>query len=167
MQKLTSEDFGAPHVDAEPVNNPESEMGASDVDLMIETTSQGSFTSPASVGTFITSGTSPVAPANIAHSSHWGNADGTKPTIARTDTGRYTLTFPTSWTNGLGVIESISFFEGEAPARSADPDDDVYAEVLSISTNVVTVKTESPKGTLADVGDNSGNAFTVGWRLYR
>lgn len=167
MQQLTAEDLGAPYVDARAVSDPQSEMDATNGNTLIETVAQGSFTSPASVGTFITSASSPIAAANVAHRSHWGQSDGLKPTVTRTGTGRFTLTFPSSWTNGLSASESISFFDGEVIARSSDATDDVYAEVLTISSNVVTVKTESPKGTLADAGDSSAASFTVSWRLYR
>jgi hypothetical protein len=108
-----------------------------------------------------------VAAGNVSHSSHWGTSDALKPTVQKTATGRYTITFPSSWTNGLSTSENISLFEGRVWTRSSDAADDLHARVLAISTNVVTVVTQSPKGTDADVGNNSAAAFTIGWAFYR
>jgi hypothetical protein len=171
MQKLQTTTLGGPYVDATPVDDPESEMAADEVNLLLETTSQGSYTSPATIGTFVTTSTAApvnVDAANVSHSSHWGNGSSTKPTVAKTATGLYTLTFPATWANGLDVVESVSLFTGPTPGcRTGDATDDLYAELVTVSANVVTVKVESPKGTLADVGDSSSNPITVTWTLFR
>lgn len=170
MQKLTQTDLGGPYVDATPKADAETEMDAGEGNLLIETVVQGSNTSPASIGTFVTTGTAAPATvdaADVSHISHWGSGSGTRPTVSKTAVGRYTLTFPSSFTNGLSESEAISFFEGVVRPRTGDASDDLYAEILTISSNVVTVKVESPKGTAADDGDSSSSDITIGWTLYR
>jgi exosortase/archaeosortase len=169
MQKLAVTTLGGPFVDAIPVADPESEMAADEGNVLLETVAQGSYTSPATVGTFIataTAATVNVDATNVAHSSHWGSTSATKPTVTKTATGRYTLTFPVSWVNGLSVTESVSLFTGSVTARTGDPDDEPSAEVLTISANVVTIGVRSA-GSLADVGGTSTNPITVDWCFFR
>jgi hypothetical protein len=166
MQQLTLADLGGAFVDAVPVADPESEMSADYGNLLLESVAQGSQTSSHTRGTFISTATAApttVDAANVSHRSHWGSAGATKPAVSKTATGLYTLTFPVSWTNGLDATETVSLFTGRVTPRSGDETDDLYAEVLTISANVVTVKVESPKATLADVGDSSTDPITIDW----
>jgi hypothetical protein len=169
MQKLSITALGGPFVDALPVADPESEMAADEGNVLLESVAQGSLTSPATVGTFAatsTAATVNVDAANVAHQSHWGNGSSTKPTVTKTATGRYTLTFPASWVNGLGVTESVSLFTGRVTARTGDPNDEPSAEVLTVSANVVTIAVRSI-GALADLGDTSTDPITVDWSFWR
>ena len=171
MDNLSVSDFGGPYVDAIPKSDTESEMGADDGNRLLVTVSQGSYTSLSSRGHFDTTATAAplvVASGKVAHSSHWGVSSSNKPTVSKTATGLYTLEFPVNWVNALNVTETVSFSDGEIPsARTGDAADDCHAEILSIVANVVTVKVESPRGTLSDKGNSSATDITAAWRLYR
>lgn len=166
MQNQTlANDYGGPFHDARPVKNPKTQLSAAMGGKLIETVCQSTFTSPRTTGTFTcTTTTGAVDPENVAHESHWGSDPGTEPAIEQTATGLYTMTFPASFTNGLGESETISLSRVMwIGARTGDAGDNLYAEVLTFTGNVVTLKVESPKGTLADQGNSSSADIVIDW----
>jgi hypothetical protein len=164
VQAKTIGNYGGPYVDQDAVENPESEMAADEGNRLLEDTAQMTVACVRVTLNFLTSAAAPpldLPAATVEHDAVWGSGSSSAPTVRKTATGRYTITFPTPLTDSLSVSENVSFRRGDAGAMSADPLDDCKAELLTIAANVVTLKTEAPQATLADVGDNSGNPFEV------
>lgn len=104
------------------------------------------------------SGGSPADPADgNTHDAVWGNASSVKPTVTRSSTGVYVVTWPTSISDALGTshtiairrvlhvaIESATAFVGTAVITAA---------------NVITVHTFSS----TTANDASGANITVYW----
>ena len=104
--------------------------------------------------------------ADINHRSVWGNGDAQKPLITKTATGIYRVTYDASFTDALGEVESVSFFDGHVSVKTVDPADDVKGAVLSIASNVVDVALYSTVSTLADTGGVSGTLLVAtAWLL--
>lgn len=164
MEAKTIANYGGPFDDEIPVANPETEQSADYANREMEDCAQMTITAMRASVTFTTtSDAAPatVAAANVAHDTVWGSGVASRPTITKTATGRYTITFAASFTDALSVVENVSFRRGICDAMSSDPIDNCKAQILTIASNVITLKTEAPTGTLADVGDNSGNPFEV------
>jgi hypothetical protein len=95
----------------------------------------------------------------VAHTV-WGSGSAQKPVVTKTALGRYTLTYATTYTDALSVVETVGFFEPCAQTRSSDTADTVEARVLTVSGNVITVGVYAG-GALADLGNGSGSVFQV------
>jgi hypothetical protein len=167
MLPKTIGNYGGPFSDAFPIENPETDMDAAKANRLYEDSAQMTNTSTKACIVFDTVASGSATVSGIR--SQWGNGDAQKPTVERTNTGLYTVTFPASFDDGLDLpdsVETVSFFDADAKARSADPADDVLAQVLTVAGNVITLKVESAFGTLADVGNNSSDPITVSLRCY-
>lgn len=96
-----------------------------------------------------TSGPIAVSSAVIFGASQMGVGSAQKPTISKTTTGVYVITYPTQWTDGLGSVEPILFDDGIATIRGAT---DGRARIVSVASNVVTVNVYDASGALSDLG---------------
>jgi hypothetical protein len=95
--------YDGPWVDAEAVSNPTTEQAASSMNRIGEDCAQMTRTSSKVMVRFATS-TTGVLPASIAvvdSTSQWGEGVSYAPTIAKTATGTYTITYATSYDDGL------------------------------------------------------------------
>jgi hypothetical protein len=156
-------DYGGAKVDAVPVSNSQSQVASAEWNRKAEDTAQLTQTAPRAMARFQTTKTAaPVIynSADVTVRSMWGSGTAQKPTVQKTATGRYTLTWPTTFTDTLSYVETVSFFDGNAAARSTDPLDTIDAKLLTVATNVVTIATRAA-GALADVGNSSAAIFTV------
>ena len=72
----------------------------------------------------------------VEHRAVWGSAPGVAPTPARSSQGIFTLTWPATVTDALGATQSVSFLGALGP--NVRTTDEVFANVSSIATNVVT-----------------------------
>lgn len=156
--------YGAPYVDATTADNPETDLEADQFNRLAEDAAQGTQTVGRAWVTFTTSAAAPamLATALVSHNSVWGSGAGQKPTVEKTAQGRYEITYAAAFNDGLGDSEAVAFLHPICQAwQGSDIADDLYAEVVTLSSNVITIKTESPKGTLADVGDTGGVVFKV------
>jgi hypothetical protein len=160
MDPRSIDTYGGIKIDATPMVNPESELAADEHNRMAEDTAQLTRCAPRAVVVF-TCGASPT----VWHRSVWGNGVSEKPTVAQTATGRYTITYAASFTDPLGVVESVGFFTGGAAARTGDAADKVDATILTVASNIVTLVTKA-NGTAADVGDSSTDPITATVWLY-
>lgn len=161
MLTKTIGNYGGPYSDFESRTNPETDMPADYGNRLLEDEAQMTATSLKALVVFNT--TSVAAPTTVTPTmrSQWGSGAAQLPTVAKTATGRYTITFPASYTDALSVVETVAFYSAQAHTVAADPDDDTLAQVLTIAGNVITIKTEATPGTLADVGNNSAAVFQV------
>lgn len=161
--------YGGPKLDALPVSNPETQIAANEWNRQAEDTAQLTRTGHRAVVNWITDNaafplTIPIA--NINHRSVWGSGDAQKPVIEKVGVGLYRITYAASFADALGIVESVSFFDGHVSIRSSNPADDVKGAVLTIASNVVTVATYSPVSVLADIGTTSTAVFVAtAWLL--
>jgi len=175
MNEKSLAGYGGPHSDATPVENSETDVSAYYYDLKAEDVAQGTHVLSRVGLQFETTATAGPTPATVDnHDTLWGSGVGQVPTVSKTATGRYTATWSTTFTRtipeggaGGSTTETLSL---KRPIGlgfiSTDPADDIEVRVLTVSANEVTFATYSPRGTLADVGDNSGNPFKV-WANFR
>lgn len=161
MEAKTIGNYGGPYSDAMAKENDETDMDADQGNRLLEDGAQMTRTSVKIQASFASTATGAPTTVTPTADTQWGSGSGTLPTIDKTATGRYTVTFDTEYADGLEVDETLALKRPLCQAWSADVLDDVYAQVLSIAANVVTLKVESPRGTLADVGDNSSNPINV------
>jgi len=157
-------DYGAPKVDSGPLENPTSEFSSTEFNRMAEDNAQLTITSYKAIANFPT--TAVAAPTTVAAGgvnvkSQWGSGPAQKPVVTKTAVGRYTLTYAATYTDALSVVETVNLFDAKVSVRSTDPVDNVTARVLTVANNVITIVTQSPHGTDADVGDNSAAVFTA------
>lgn len=152
MQPRALANYGGPYTDEGPVENPETQIGSTYANRFLEDLAQ--LTRPAfrAVVVFDTVANAPtyVLPvANINVRTLWGSGTSYKPTITKTATGRYTIEFAASYTDGLAVSENVQFFDGFAVGRGSVVTDVPSARLLTLSATIATVATMS-SGVLAD-----------------
>jgi hypothetical protein len=92
----------------------------------------------------------------VAHDSVWGNTAPVTPTLARTSAGIYTITFPTSVTDELGVAHTTNLRASWGNSRGGVTQ---YTADCSASGNVITAYVYNSAGTLTD-------AVGVGFDVY-
>lgn len=112
MLDATIATFGGPYADAEVVENPNTQMAADYGNVLLEDVAQLTRTGLRAVVKFTTStgGAATYAASAVTIKTMWGDGTAYKPTVAKTATGLYTVTFPASFVDGLGETESLSFF---------------------------------------------------------
>jgi hypothetical protein len=110
--------YGAPFVDAIPVDDPTTTESSSQHNRLTEDVAQGTRTWDKAWVHFLTA-TSNGAIVATSGQSIFGVGSGQLPTIARTGTGLYTITYPNTWTDGLGLVENVVFVDGDASVMSA------------------------------------------------
>lgn len=94
--------YSGPWQDKEAVSNPTTDQGASSMNRIAEDAAQMTRTSTKIMVKFLTSAT--VAPVSIAVSdscSQWGEGASYAPTILKTATGTYTITYATEYADAL------------------------------------------------------------------
>ena len=117
-----------------------------------------------------------ISQANITHRSIWGNGDGQKPTVERTGTGLYTITYASEFFLGYTLTspigdekEILSFVDARVSCSTSGVvdvlDDFSDSRKLTTSGSVATIVTKAG-GAAADVGNNSGAAFEVSVLLF-
>lgn len=161
MLPATLSNYGAPFQDVRPVRDPTTQAAAARYNRMAEDVAQGTRTAVRAEVSFLTSagGAGTIAAGNVTHFSVWGSGSPMKPTVAKTATGKYTLTWPTSAADGLvGVqnMESVAVTEnivftmpvGAPNVRGTTAG---WARVASIASNVVTVEVFNASGSLSDL----------------
>ncbi len=98
-----------------------------------------------------TTSTNPVA---TAGRSHMGVGSAALPTIVRTTTGTYTITYPASWTDdsgivgGVGATESIAFVDSSGSVRGPT----AGRVQTSESGRVITAYVFNTSNSLSDLG---------------
>ncbi len=160
--------YGGDYGDADGVQNPETDIAAAYMNRALEDLAQTTRTiDRASVNfTTVIGGAPPFAipTATIDHDTVWGSGAGQRPTITKTAQGLYTVEFPTPQTDDLGVSEGVAFLRGLSGAMSSDPLDFVFADILTIAANVITLQVgqrNAAPPVAQDQGNNSAAAFEV------
>lgn len=159
------DDYGGQKVDAKPLTNPRSQYGAEKWMRAHEDVAQMTRTITRGVVSFITVNSGDPLPSGTLHRSLWGIGSPQKPVVTRTSQGLYVVTYASSFDDGLGLddsVENVAFaFPPWCAVMSSDNADDIYVRPFAFTSNAFSLQVESPKGTLADFGDNGAAALTV------
>lgn len=154
-------DYGGEYVDAEPVINPQAEMSADFGNRLMADTCQLTATGYRVVVKFRTTTTgapTTVSAANVTVMSMWGSGTAQKPTVSKTATGLYTLTFAASYTDQLNESESVSFLYA-VPNVVSNTNNNDTAKIKSIGVNTIDLLVMQA-GALSDLG---GTADVIVW----
>lgn len=147
--------YGGVFVDANVVENPQKELSAVYYDRLAEDTAQMSRTTIKARCSFIpTAAAAPVTldPSTVTSRSHWGTGSPQKPVVTKTATGAYTITYPATFTDALGLVEDVTFDDASAQVRGAT---DGHARVRGITGTAITVFVYDAASALADLTGNT------------
>ena len=159
MLNATLGTYGAPFVDENAVSNPTTQESASLHNRLTEDVAQMTRACPRAWVQFKTNTTSNPPAGDVTHVSVWGTGDAQKPTVTRTGTGLYTITYATTYADGLASTETVGFMFARADVMTND-NNDYEAKVKSVSANVITLAVFDAAGTPA-LSDLSGTAFVL------
>lgn len=164
MLAKTSADYGAPFVDAQATSNPTTELAAAQFNRLAEDSAQMTRTSGKIAVKFRTSAS--AAPVSIAvddSTSQWGEGVSYAPTISKTATGTYTITYAVEYpdalvgTEGNEAVEeteqvSFRFIWGDAFKVSGPTMGSVRGSSVD---NVITVYVFDATGAVSDIAGNT------------
>lgn len=142
-QNRTIDNYGGVKIDAGISADPEAELTANEYDRLAEDASQFSRTSTKIDVKFVTSSAgAPVSITVVACQTQWGTGIAYNPTIQKTGTGVYVITFAESYDDGLVGTAADAISETETLALEfargdimANVDGEVHC---TASANVVT-----------------------------
>lgn len=172
MEPRNLESYGGPFQNEEAVVDPVSEVDAVFLDRTLCDVAQLTVATGFTWFSFVT--TTDAAPvtvsaANVSVSGVWGNGSPAKPTVAKTATGVYTLTWPASFDDELvGVPNMDSVSETQSVAFTFPSGLNVLgstngtARVSAIASNVVTVRVYDDAAPAA-ASDLGGTATISGY----
>jgi hypothetical protein len=142
--------YGGPYIDEKPVRNPQTEQSAAYGNKSLEDLAQLSRTTIKAIVQFpTTASAAPVAVTATAGQCHNGTGSGSYPTISKTGTGVYVVTYPSTWTNALSVVENVSFTFGDASVMGSTA---AAKPQISISGPVITVNVFNTSFAASDLG---------------
>lgn len=153
------DNYGGVKLDALPMSNPETQLSAAQFNRLAADAAQMTNTILRAAVIFPT--VAAVAPqtvpaASVNHRSVWGNGAAQKPVVTKTAPGRYTITYATSFTDVLGVVETVGFFDAHGEPRSTVSTDVLKVEVLTATANVITIGVMVWAGGAWGLADTSG-----------
>lgn len=152
MTPATIESYGAPEGgfrNAFDVEDPTVEQSAAYGNRELEDQAQMTRTTDKATVRFTTStgGAGSITPTDGR--SHWGVGSANLPTVAKVSTGRYTVTYATSYTDALGVVETVFFYTAHGWVESLSTAGKVQC---TVSGRVINVAVFDMAGTLSDLG---------------
>ncbi len=150
MLSKTIADYGGIKVDAGPMRNPQSQLAAAQHNRLAEDTAELTRTGWRAIVTFATiAAAAPQTGATSYDTTVFGNGASYQPAVAKTTTGTYTLTYQSSYTDGLSVPETVQWYVAKGSASSS-----TFGHVQCVVTaaNVVTVYVFDGTPTLSDLG---------------
>lgn len=157
MIDKTIADFGGAKVDARPVKNPTSQLAAADYSDLAETVAQTTRILDRVIVSFNTSAGGAGVIAVVGNRTVWGNGNTYYPAIAKVSNGVYTVTYNTTYTNSLGVAETVSlaFPRGQLAGSTFG-----HVQVEVTSAAVLTVRVFDAAGAATDAG---GSKLVTVW----
>lgn len=147
----TIDSFGGVFSDAYSVEDPTTEISAAYDNRLHEDVAQMSRTTAKVMVQFPTTATAaPTTVTATAGRSHAGTSSGLYPTVSKTATGRYTLTWPASATDPLNVTETLSltFARGSVMSLASFG----HVQCTAAGANVVLVAIVDLAGADTDLG---------------
>lgn len=145
MLPKTIESYGGPYVDREVLKNPESQVAADKGNRVFEDVAQLTRTSVRAMVHFHPGASDPAV---LWHWSLWGSSNTERPTITRSSAGRYTVTYPATLTDALGVDETVAFLSGVAGIWSSNNDD---VKITSLAVNAIQLFVRNAAGSANDL----------------
>jgi hypothetical protein len=143
--------YGGEFVDAYPVEDPTTTVAAAYDNRLRDDSAQMSRTTIKAMVQFATTtDAGPVAVTPIAGRCHEGAGSGNLPTVEKTATGTYEVTYPSTWTDGLSETESVGFTFARAQVHGPT----VGHAQVECTSSVVTVYVFDPAAAfaLSDLG---------------
>jgi hypothetical protein len=136
LDRKTAEQYGAGQSlsDAEPVDDPTTELAAAYYQRLAEDVAQLTRTAPRAILVWTTKGAGVVGTA-VRTKTMWGDTLSFAPTVTRNGVGDYTLTYPATYNDGLAYAETIAWFAGHSSANSTDK----YVVETAVSGAVVNI----------------------------
>lgn len=157
MTPATIDTYGGEKIDAESVENPQSELGAEHYSRLAEDAAQLTRTAFRAIVSFATIAAAAPQTGAVSYAwTVWGSGASYHPAVAKTNTGTYTLTFASTYTDGLDETETVSF----GPALGSVAGSTKGDAQCSTATNVVTCYTFNAAGALNDLG---GGVVVTAW----
>lgn len=95
----------------------------------------------------------------VSHDAVWGNGSSVAPVLARSSAGVFTVTWPTTVTDELGVSHAVSFRCSLRPNVSSSTC--YHANAVRTSANILTVYTFLANGTADDIAGTTVNVFVI------
>jgi hypothetical protein len=144
--------YGGVFVDSYPVEDPTTTVAAAYDNRMRDDVSQMTRAiDKAWVQFQTTTDAAPVAVTPIEGRCHNGAGSGQLPTISKTATGTYVITYPATWTDALGETEAVGFTFAQAKTHGNTPGH----PQPECASNVITVYVMDPTAAfaLSDLGD--------------
>jgi hypothetical protein len=83
-----------------------------------------------------------------------------QPTVTKTADGLYTVELAVSYTDALGVVETVALLGAEVSAWTSDAADDVRGRILTVGGRTITLAVYAG-GSLDDHGDSSSELIKV------
>jgi hypothetical protein len=140
--------------DAWPVTDPTTDQGSAGANEMMVSCANMTHTAVRCWARMVGNVTTPTIQSLNGHDAMWGSGSSIKPTPAHSSTGVYTLTWPTTITDALGVLHTTNL----RWARVSCEDADGFFRAAVTSPNVVTI---TCKTTAVALNDFVGNTFFV------
>lgn len=129
-------DLGAEKVDLEVQESAEGELGADEWNRAAQDIAQLCRTSHKAFGVFrATTTAAPTTATLSAYGSQWGADAGFQPTISKTATGLYTVTFDTTYDDEIGNTETLAFLSAGAVSRVDDSTKIIVPQIYSVTAN--------------------------------
>lgn len=148
-------DYGGARQDAYPVNDPTTQVSAAYLNRALEDLAQLTRMAPKAIIRWTGTNTTGAVTLNSADvRTLWGNGLSYAPAVAKVgSTGQYTVTFPTTYTDGLGEVEVFNAY-GASVSSGGGTSGALQAGIELTSANVITLYLYDKSGTAVNwVGD--------------
>jgi len=153
--------YGGVKENVRPIVDRTTEMDADDENQRSIDVAMMTQTSIRAVASFVgTASSPPTAPTSgYVHVAQWGSALLVKPTFARTATGVFTITWPTTVTDELGTVHTLNFQYALQPSVSGTTA--FIATATLTAANVLTVRVFDAAGAASDAVGAVITAFVI------
>jgi hypothetical protein len=147
--------YGGLKQDFSSVVDPTTDRSAAEVNTAFASMASASRTSIRAFLQFLGSATTPTV--NF-HNAHWGSTLSVLPVVTRNSIGNYTITFPSTITDPLGVVQSVNLVSGRGGLEGTVPG---FVTVTKATPNTLTVLLFSAAGTASDLTTSNINIWVI------
>lgn len=131
--------YGGAKANYAPIVDPTTDRDADDANQAYASTAAMTHTATQAWARFVTSATTPTLAVTNSNDAAWGNSAPDQPTPGRSSTGVFTLTWPTTVVDELGVTHTVNLRWARASIEGSSLGGFVQCAVTA--PNVVTVYT--------------------------
>lgn len=147
--------YGGTKTDFSSVVDPTTDRSAAEVNTAFASMSCASRTSIRGYMQFLGHAATPVL---NYHNAHWGSSLAVIPVVSRNSTGNYTVTFPSTVTDPLGVVQSINLIAGQVSLEGTTAG---YATITKATPNTFTVCMFNSGGSASDLTSSNVNVWVI------